>query len=175
MRGNAELAVLDRQVAEAAARAALARAQQVPDPTVEGAVTHDAPGEFVWGWRYAVGITVPLFTRHRAAVRVEEATLAQLRAQREALVQKIEGAVGAAVAQLGTIRAVVAATGTADPLPGADWIIIAPQPARVAVITKAEGDRVRKGELLVRFDAPPLRADLATRSGELAAARARLE
>jgi RND family efflux transporter MFP subunit len=79
------------------------------------------------------------------------------------------------LARLGTIRAVVAATGTADPMPGADWIIIAPQPARVALITKAEGDRVRKGELLVRFDAPPLRADLATRSGELAAARARLE
>ena len=99
MKGNAELAVLDRQVAEAAARAALARAHQVPDPTVEGAVTHDAPGEFVWGWRYAVGITVPLFTRHRAAVRVEEATLAQLRAQREALVQKLEGAVGATLAR----------------------------------------------------------------------------
>jgi RND family efflux transporter MFP subunit len=78
-------------------------------------------------------------------------------------------------AHLGTIRAVVEATGTADPLPGADWTILAPQPARVAVITKAEGDRVRKGELLVRFDAPPLRADLATRSGELATARARLE
>lgn len=99
MKGNAELAVLDRQVAEAAARASLARAAQVPDPTVEGALTHDAPGEFVWGWRYAVGITVPLFTRHRAAVRVEEATLAQLRAQREAMVQKIEGAVGAALAR----------------------------------------------------------------------------
>src|SRR5437773_4939744 len=99
MAGNAELAVLDRQAAEAVARAALARAQQVPDPALEGAVTHDAPGEFVWGWRYAVGITVPLFTRHRAAVRVEEATLAQLRAQREALVQKIEGAVGAALAR----------------------------------------------------------------------------
>ena len=34
---------------------------------------------------------------------------------------------------------------------------------------------MRKGELLVRFDAPPLRSDLATRSGELAAARARVE
>jgi RND family efflux transporter MFP subunit len=78
-------------------------------------------------------------------------------------------------ARIGTVRAVVAATGTADPAPGADWTIIAPQPARVAEITKAEGDRVRKGELLVRFDAPPLRADLATRTGELAAARARLE
>ena len=80
-----------------------------------------------------------------------------------------------ALAHVGTVRAVVVSTGTAEPLPGAEWTIIAPQPARVAIITKAEGDRVRKGELLVRFDAPPLRADLATRSGELAAARARLE
>src|SRR3989454_939056 len=95
MAGNAELAVLDRQMTEAVARAALARAQQVPDPTLEGAVTHDAPGEFVWGWRYAVGVTVPIFTRHRAAVRVEEATIAQLKAQREALVQRLEGAGGA--------------------------------------------------------------------------------
>jgi RND family efflux transporter MFP subunit len=80
-----------------------------------------------------------------------------------------------ALARVGTLRAVVVATGTADPMPGADWIILAPAPARIAEITKAEGDRVRKGELLVRFDAPPLAADLATQSGELAAARARLE
>jgi RND family efflux transporter MFP subunit len=80
-----------------------------------------------------------------------------------------------APAQVGTVRAVVVSTGTADPAPGADWTIIAPAPARVVAITKAEGDRVRKGELLVRFDAPPLRSDLATRSGELAAAHARVE
>src|SRR5436309_3953998 len=104
MAGNAELAVLDRQTAEAVARAALARAQQVPDPTLEGAVTHDAPGEFVWGWRYAVAIAVPIFTRHRAAVRVEEATIAQLKAQREALVQRLEGAVGAALVRASTQR-----------------------------------------------------------------------
>ena len=104
MAGNAELAVLDRQMAEAVARAALARAQQVPDPTLEGAVTHDAPGEFVWGWRYAVAIAVPIFTRHRAAVRVEEATIAQLKAQREALVQRLEGAVGAALVRASTQR-----------------------------------------------------------------------
>ena len=97
--GNAGLAVIDRQAAEAAARAELARAQQTPDPTVEAAATHDAPGEFDWGWRFAVGLTVPLWTRHKAAVRVEEATLAQLRAQREALVQKLAGAVGAALAR----------------------------------------------------------------------------
>jgi len=104
MAGNAELAVLDRQLAEAVARASLARAQQVPDPTLEGAVTHDAPGEFVWGWRYAVAVAVPVFTRHRAAVRVEEATIAQLKAQREALVQRLEGAVGAALVRANTQR-----------------------------------------------------------------------
>jgi RND family efflux transporter MFP subunit len=80
-----------------------------------------------------------------------------------------------AAARIGTVRAVVAVTGTADPAPGADWTIIAPQAARVAEITRAEGDRVRKGELLVRFDVPALRADVATRGGELAAAHARLE
>jgi cobalt-zinc-cadmium efflux system outer membrane protein len=104
MAGNAELAVLDRQLAEAAARAALARAQQVPDPTLEGTLTHDAPGEFVWGWRYAVAIALPILTRHRAAVRVEDATIAQLKAQREALVQRLEGAVGAALARARTQR-----------------------------------------------------------------------
>src|SRR2546425_3867180 len=104
MAGNAELAVLDRQMTEAVARAALARAQQVPDPTLEGAVTHDAPGEFVWGWRYAGGVTVPIFTRHRAAVRVEEATIAQLKAEREALGQRLEGAGGAAPVRANTQR-----------------------------------------------------------------------
>jgi cobalt-zinc-cadmium efflux system outer membrane protein len=102
--GNAELAVIDRQMAEAVARAALARAQQTPDPSLEAAATHDAPGEFDWGWRYAVGITVPLFTRHRAAVHVEEATVAQLRVQREALVQRLQGAVGAALARASVQR-----------------------------------------------------------------------
>ena len=96
---NAELAVLDHQVAEAVARAGLARAEQTPDPSVEAAVTHIAPGEFDWGWRYAVGIALPLFTRHRAAVQVEEATLAQLRAQRAALVQRIQAAVSGALAR----------------------------------------------------------------------------
>jgi len=40
----------------------------------------------------------------RAAVRVEEATIAQLKAQREALVQRLEGAVGAALVRANTQR-----------------------------------------------------------------------
>ena len=58
----------------------------------------------MWGWRYAVAVAIPIFTRHRAAVRVEEATIAQLKAQREALVQRLEGAVGAALVRANTQR-----------------------------------------------------------------------
>ena len=44
------------------------------------------------------------YSRHRAGVRVEEATIAQLKAQREALVQRLEGAVGAALVRANTQR-----------------------------------------------------------------------
>ena len=101
---NAALAVADQQIAEARARLAVARAGQVPDPTIEGAVTHDAPGEFVWGWRYAVAIAVPIFTRHRGQVRVEEATVTQLQAERVALEQRIRGFVISAVARAAAQR-----------------------------------------------------------------------
>jgi RND family efflux transporter MFP subunit len=79
------------------------------------------------------------------------------------------------LSRVGSIQAVVVAAGLVEPAPGADWTILAPQQARIAVITKAEGDRVRRGELLVRFDAPSLRSDVASRNAEQARARARLE
>ncbi len=101
---NTALAVLDRQVAEAQARASLARAQRIPDPTVEGTVTHGADPEFTWGYRAAVAISVPLFTRHTASVRVEEATLAMVQAQREATAQRIRGAVTAAALRAASAR-----------------------------------------------------------------------
>jgi cobalt-zinc-cadmium efflux system outer membrane protein len=104
LQGNTALAVIDRQVEEARARVALARAQRVPDPTVEGTLTHGAEPEFTWGYRYAVAIAVPIFTRHTAQVRVEEATLAMTLAQREALAQRIRGAVAAAALRAASAR-----------------------------------------------------------------------
>jgi cobalt-zinc-cadmium efflux system outer membrane protein len=104
LESNTALGVLDRQVAEARARAALARAQRVPDPTVEGTVTHGAETEFTWGYRAAVAVVVPLFTRHTAAVRQEEATLALTLAQREAMAQRIRGAVASAAFRAAAAR-----------------------------------------------------------------------
>jgi cobalt-zinc-cadmium efflux system outer membrane protein len=96
-RTNAFLTVLDRQIAEGEARLALARAQQVPDVTVEGTVTHGAQPEFTWGYHAAVAVVVPLFTRHTAGVLLEQATLAQLQAQRATLANQVNA--GAFVAR----------------------------------------------------------------------------
>jgi len=100
--GNADLAVLDRGIAEQKARVALARAERVPDPTVQGTVTHDAQPEFNWGWRAALTLSLPIFTGRTgrdAALQVEERTLTQLEAERRARTAEITGAVYAAAAR----------------------------------------------------------------------------
>lgn len=96
---STELALLDRRIAAQAAKVALARAQQVPNPVVQGAITHGAEPDFEWGWRAGLTVTLPIFTRHRPEVEVEEATLKQLEAQRDASAAQIAGAVTAATAQ----------------------------------------------------------------------------
>ncbi len=101
---NAVLAVLDRQLKEAEARVALARAQQVPDLSVEGAVTHNAQPEFDWGYHAAVAMVVPIFTRHGAAVRLEKATLARLQAQRTAFATQASARAFAAHARAAAAR-----------------------------------------------------------------------
>lgn len=103
-RTNAAFAVLERQIAEAEARIALARARRTPDLTVEGTITHGADPEFDWGYHAAVAVVVPVFTRHTAAVQVEQATLAQLRAQRTALGRQADAGAFAARARAQAAR-----------------------------------------------------------------------
>jgi cobalt-zinc-cadmium efflux system outer membrane protein len=95
---SAELAAIDRRIDEQRARVALAQALRTPDVTPEATLTRRAQPEFDTGWRAAVAVTVPVFTTHRAAVRVEEATLAQLTSEREAAAARISGEVAAAAA-----------------------------------------------------------------------------
>ena len=75
----------------------------------------------------------------------------------------------------GTLEGIVAATGVVAAAPGADWLITAPEPARILELPKAEGDRVRTGDLLVRFEIPSATTDLATRKAEVEQAQARVE
>jgi membrane fusion protein, multidrug efflux system len=79
-----------------------------------------------------------------------------------------------APAAMGSIRAVIHATGDVNPGPGAELIVTAPQAARIAEITKAEGDRVRRGDVLVRFEIPDLNAAVQSKGAEATAAEARV-
>ena len=83
--------------------------------------------------------------------------------------------VTAEAATLGSIRAVIHATGDVNPAPGADMLVVAPEPARIIAIPKAEGDAVRRGEVLVRFEIPNLNAEVTSKGADVTAAQARVE
>lgn len=80
-----------------------------------------------------------------------------------------------AVAHVGAVRAVIRATGVVTPAPGADFVVTAPEAARIIEMPRAEGDRVRRGDLLVRFEIPSLGAEAATKSADVERAEARLQ
>jgi cobalt-zinc-cadmium efflux system membrane fusion protein len=79
------------------------------------------------------------------------------------------------VVRQGTIRATLRATGVVKPAPGAELLVLAPEPARIVELPRAAGDPVRRGDLLVRFEVPSLQADAAGRKADLARAQARIE
>jgi len=101
---NAELNVLQKRIDEARARAGLARALRRPDPSVMGALTYDAPGEFTTGWRVGANIALPIFTTGKADVVVADATVARAEADRQARLTAITGAVAAALAHATAAR-----------------------------------------------------------------------
>jgi cobalt-zinc-cadmium efflux system membrane fusion protein len=88
-----------------------------------------------------------------------------------------ESAVSVAVesARRGSIREVVAATGTVTAPPGGELVVTAPEAARIAELPKAEGDGVRVGDLLVRFEIPSLTAAAAASRAGIDQAQARVD
>lgn len=101
---NADLVALDRRIDEGLARARLAYTLRYPDPVVAGSVTYDAQPEFDTGWRAGAVVTLPILTLHRAAVTLEESSVVQLRAEREAAASQVRGAVFAAAALASAAR-----------------------------------------------------------------------
>ena len=99
-----DIVALDRAIDEAVAREGLARALRTPDPTVSGGLLTDAQPDFQVGWRAGLAVTLPVFTRHDAAVRVETARVLQLRAEREARIAALTGDATAAAARARAAR-----------------------------------------------------------------------
>jgi RND family efflux transporter MFP subunit len=77
--------------------------------------------------------------------------------------------------RMGSIREVVAATGLVSAPPGGELIVTAPEAARIVELPKAEGERVRAGDLLVRFEIPSLTAGAASSRAGIEQAQARVE
>jgi RND family efflux transporter MFP subunit len=79
-----------------------------------------------------------------------------------------------AAAMTGSIRGLLHATGVVNPAPDAELIVVAPEPARIAEIPKAEGERVAKGDVLVRFEIPSAAAEVQRQGAEVQRAQAAL-
>lgn len=102
---NVDIDLADRRLDEARSRVALAKAMQIPDVAVQGAMTYRSPPDFTTGWRTGFNITIPLFTRHRAEVVREELATKQAQAERDAEQQSVNGAIEAARAQVTALKA----------------------------------------------------------------------
>ena len=83
--------------------------------------------------------------------------------------------VAARPAEVGRVRGVLHAGGIVTPAAGAEFLAVAPEPARIIEVTKAEGEMVAAGELLVRLDIPSASTDVARQRSETARAQADLE
>jgi RND family efflux transporter MFP subunit len=79
-----------------------------------------------------------------------------------------------AIARIETLRDPLVLSGTVVPSLAADWTIRAPEAGTVAEITKAEGEAVTTGELLVRFDILAVTQQVQARESTLTLARQRL-
>lgn len=101
---STELTVLDLGLATQRAQLELARAETYRDLTAGAGVTHHSPPDFDWGWRASLTIPLPLFNRGRAQVRLEQATLARLQAERDAAAARVRGEVFSAAAAATTQR-----------------------------------------------------------------------
>jgi RND family efflux transporter MFP subunit len=82
--------------------------------------------------------------------------------------------VAVAIATVAPLRATITATGVIAAAPGAELLVVAPAAGRIARLPHAEGDRVKAGDVLVRFDVPSLAADLSASRARVMQASARV-
>jgi|RhiMetdeSRZDD1v2_1073273.scaffolds.fasta_scaffold25507_2 RND family efflux transporter MFP subunit len=77
-------------------------------------------------------------------------------------------------ATIGSLRGVLHATGVVNPAPEGELIVVAPEAGRIIDIPRAEGERVAKGDVLVRFEIPSLAAEVQRQTAEVQRAQATL-
>jgi RND family efflux transporter MFP subunit len=83
--------------------------------------------------------------------------------------------VAAVPAQRGRLRAVLHVSGIVTPAEGAEFLALAPEPARILEVTKSEGDMVAPGEVVVRFELPTAAQEAIRQRAEVARLQALVE
>jgi len=83
--------------------------------------------------------------------------------------------VGAEPAQLGSLRATIHVSGSVVPADGAEYLVVAPETARVIEVTHNPGDAVAAGDVLVRFELPGVAQELARLQADMAQLQAQVE
>jgi RND family efflux transporter MFP subunit len=116
-----------------------------------------------------IGVTVCVFTAFIATACRRAAPAENVDDESDVV------AVAAQPARSGSLRAVVRVTGVVVPADGAEFLLVAPETARVLEITKAEGDTVASGEVLARFELSTAVQNLSRQQSELARLEAQLE
>ena len=101
---NVELRTVEQQIKTEESRLRLARAQRVPDLTLEpGVETLDSAFSHP-GFKMQVTVPLPIFNRGQGDIRKSSAMLDQLRAERDAARQRISSEIGRAALNLETAR-----------------------------------------------------------------------
>ena len=102
---NVELRAAEQQIKTEESRLKLARAQRVPDLTLEpGLETLDSAHPNGPGFKMQVSVPLPIFNRGGAEIKRSSAMLDQLRAERDAARQRISSDIGRAALNLETAR-----------------------------------------------------------------------
>jgi outer membrane protein, heavy metal efflux system len=102
---NVELRTAEQQIGTEESRLRLARAQRVPDLTLQPGLEYfDSlyPGRP--GFNMQVTVPLPIFNRQKGEIRKSSATLDQLRAERDAARQRISSEIGRAALSLESAR-----------------------------------------------------------------------
>ncbi len=83
--------------------------------------------------------------------------------------------VAAQPAQVGALRATIHVSGTVVPADGAEFLAVAPEPARIVEVTRNQGDSVAAGDVVVRFELQTAAQELGRQQADLARTQAQLE
>jgi len=104
LQSNVDLRTAEQQIAAEQSRLKLARAQRVPDLTLEpGLETHDSAFSHP-GFKMQVSVPLPIFNRGGAEIKRSSAMLEQLQAERDATRQRVSSDIGRAALNLDSAR-----------------------------------------------------------------------